>query len=119
MLPTLPLIAVLLQEAKPAAGEATTITISPDVLKQLAEAEAARAEKMGSAASSSEVQSRVNDAMERIVEQASGRVGGAGTRCRALSRAGRHAHGGSSGRAASCGLPAAAIDSRRVARPPH
>lgn len=58
------------QEAKPAAGEATTITISPDVLKQLAEAEAARAEKMGSAASSSEVQSRVNDAMERIVEQA-------------------------------------------------
>ncbi len=44
------------------------------MLKQLAEAEAARAEKLGSAASSSEVQSRVNDAMERIVEQASARA---------------------------------------------
>lgn len=44
------------------------------MLKQLAEAEAARAEKLGSAASSSEVQSRVNDAMERIVEQVGARA---------------------------------------------
>ncbi|KAL4452729.1 hypothetical protein ABPG75_008391 [Micractinium tetrahymenae] len=58
------------QEAKPASGDGVKITISADVLKQLAEAEAARAEKLGSAASNSEMQSRIADSIERIVEQA-------------------------------------------------
>lgn len=58
-----------MQESKPADAGSGKITISPDVLRALAEAEAARAEKMGSAASSGEMQSRITDSIERIVEQ--------------------------------------------------
>ena len=45
------------------------ITISADVLRALADAEAARAEKLGSSASSEELQTRIADSIERIVEQ--------------------------------------------------
>ena len=57
----------LLQPAKPSTD--VSITISPDVLRALADAEAARAEKLGSAASSGEMQTRMRDSIERIVEQ--------------------------------------------------
>jgi hypothetical protein len=63
------------QEAKKEEGAGARISIDASVLRQLAEAEAARAEKLGSAASSKEVQTRIADSIERIVEQV-----GAGTR---------------------------------------
>lgn len=101
---------VLLQEAKPAAAEdAAKITISADVLKQLAEAEAARAEKMGSAVSSSELQTRIADSIERIVEQvgvpAAPRSAQAPPPCSALRRA--------------CGARLAAATKRRARRSPR
>lgn len=57
------------QEAKKEEGAGARISIDASVLRQLAEAEAARAEKLGSAASSKEVQTRIADSIERIVEQ--------------------------------------------------
>ena len=62
------------QQAAGKAAEGPRISISPDVLRALAEAEAARAEKMGSSTSNKELQSRVADSIERIVEL----VGGGG-----------------------------------------
>lgn len=69
----------------PSPGSAK-ITISPDVLRQLAEAEAKRAEAAGSSASSKEMQSKLADSIERIVEQV-----GAG--CRATGSDGRWLQG--------------------------
>ena len=73
---TLHVPAPLLQPAKPSADN-VSITISPDVLRALADAEAARAEKLGSSASSGEMQTRMRDSIERIVEQ----VGAGWVRC--------------------------------------
>ena len=73
---TLHVPASLLQPAKPSADN-VSITISPDVLRALADAEAARAEKLGSSASSGEMQTRMRDSIERIVEQ----VGAGWVRC--------------------------------------
>ncbi|PRW61443.1 putative zinc metalloprotease chloroplastic isoform B [Chlorella sorokiniana] len=53
-----------------AEGGAPKVSISADVLKTLAEAEVARAEQAGSSASAKEVQSKLADSIERIVEQA-------------------------------------------------
>lgn len=50
--------------------EETKISISPGVLAALAEAEAKRAENLGATQSSEELQARVKDSIERIVEQA-------------------------------------------------
>lgn len=51
-------------------SKSTNITIDASVLRQLAEAEAARAEQLGSSAASGEMQARMADSIERIVEQA-------------------------------------------------
>ncbi|KAI7838429.1 hypothetical protein COHA_007801, partial [Chlorella ohadii] len=51
-------------------GSSAKVSISADVLKTLAEAEAARAEQAGSSASAQELQSKLADSIERIVEQA-------------------------------------------------
>lgn len=56
--------------AKAEADSGVKVQIDASVLRQLAEAEAARAEKLGSAASSGEMQTRIADSIERIVEQA-------------------------------------------------
>ena len=50
-------------------GGSSKVSISADVLKTLAEAEAARAEQAGSSASAQELQSTLADSIERIVEQ--------------------------------------------------
>ena len=52
-----------------AEGSAAQVSISADVLKALAEAEAARAEQAGSSASAKEIQSKLADSIDRIVEQ--------------------------------------------------
>lgn len=57
-------------------SKSTNITIDASVLRQLAEAEAARAEQLGSSAASGEMQARMADSIERIVEQVGAGIGG-------------------------------------------